>query len=194
MTRNALLGALAFGLTAAAAGYVWVAFEFPFAIVVPAIVGWAAVTLRYRDLRSTLIAATVGGIAFTALFIGGLFLAIADGSPVQVAGWLVAVIAAAAAGGVVGAVLGGMQGARVLAIHSGIGMAAAVIVAGVLREIGPAAADMPGAAQSAYAAVSLGLIAALVGAAAGAGVARMHDAPDVDAPSAPLGGGRPHAV
>lgn len=175
MIRNAVLGVLAFGVTAAAAGWVWTAFEFPFAIMLPAVVGWFVVVRARYDGRKALTAALVGGIAFTAVFIGGLFLAITDGSPVPMAGWLAAVLSASGAGAITGWVIGRTQGAGIMAAFTAVGMLAAVLAAAVLQSAAPGSVQVAGSAQSAYVALQMGVIGALVGAAAGAGVAYVAD-------------------
>lgn len=183
MIKNAVLGAISFGITAAVAGYVWTAFEFPFVIVLPAAVGWFAVVRARHDLRTALTAALVGGIAFTALFIGGLFLAITDGSPVPMAGWLAAVLAAAVAGAITGWVIGRARGAGVIAAITAAGMLAAVVASALLQGVAPEAVQVAGPTQYAYVALQMGVIGALVGAAAGVGVAYVDASRATDGPS-----------
>lgn len=182
MIKSAVLGGLAFGITAAIAGYVWTAFEFPFVIVVPAVVGWFVVVRARHELRTALTAALVGGIAFTALFIGGLFLAITDGSPVPMVGWLAAVLAAAVAGAITGWVIGRARGAGVIAAFTAAGMLAAVVAAALLQGVAPEAVQVADPAQYAYVALQMGVIGALVGAAAGAGVAYVDSSRAADRP------------
>lgn len=171
MIRNATLGAVVFGLLSAAAGYVWVSLEFPFAIALPALVGWYLVTRAQYPGRTALTAALVGGVSFTALLIAGLFLAITDGSPAPVAGWLATIVAAAAAGAITGWVLGKARGAAAMAVFSAGGMLAAVLVNAALRQLAPAGTDVPGFAQSGWAALLLAVVGVIVGAAIGAGTA-----------------------
>jgi hypothetical protein len=173
MVRTILIGATVFGVSAAAAGYVWTAFEFPFVIVVPAVLGWYAV-VRYRlgPTRAPM-AALAGGVTFTAALLVAMFLALTDGSPLPLGPAAAAVLAAAVAGAISGWVLARGRGSLVLAAASAIGMAAASAVTGVVRAFAPAATQSPGPAQYAYVALSVGLIGLIVGAAIGAGVDRL---------------------
>jgi len=142
MLRNTVFGALVFGVVAAIAGFIWVAFEFPFAIVLPAFVGWYAVTRAEYDGRKALITGAVGGISFTAVFLLGVFFALTDGSPFALSAWAGAVLAAAVAGALTGLVLGGGKGALTLSVFSAVGMLAATMVAGLMRAIAPASVDV----------------------------------------------------
>lgn len=170
MLRNATIGALVFGLSAAIAGWVWTAFEFPFVILVPAFLGWHAVVRPEFGNRKAFKVAAVGGVTFTAVFLVGMSLAMGDGSPITVTGWLVAVIAAVVAGALTGAMLDGVRGALPVASLSAAGMSAATVVVGLLRDLTPAAAQVPGAQQYAYFALGQGISGLLVGAAVGIGV------------------------
>lgn len=171
MLRNTLIGAAAFGLTAAAAGYIWTAFEFPFAILVPAVLGWYLVARMHYARRTAMWAALLGGATFTAAFMVAVFFALTDGSPVAPAPWMAATFAALAAGAVTGALLGGWRGSKVIALFSGAGMLLATVMTGVLRAVAPEAVDVAGQTQYLYFAGVLGIVGAIVGAAAGAGVA-----------------------
>lgn len=170
MIRNALLGAVVFGVLAGLAGYVWVAYEFPFAMVVPAIIGWYVVARTRYDRSRAYGAAILGGATFTAVFLFGVFLALTDGSPLTLLPWMAAVLAAILAGAVTGGVLDGWRGSRVMAIFAGAGMLLATMVTGVLRAVAPASVDVAGLAQSLYFAMAQGVLGAIVGAAVGAGV------------------------
>lgn len=170
MLRQALLGSLVFGALAALAGLVWTAFEFPFAIVLPAAVGWYAVVRPHFGARRALFAGAVGGVTFTAVLMFGMFLAITDGAPVAITGWLAAMLAAVVAGALTGEVIGGVRASLPVAAFSAIGMLLATFAAAVFRDIAPDAAQTEGLVQYGYFAVSQGVIGAFVGAAAGAGV------------------------
>ncbi len=174
MKRTMLIGGLAFGVSAAIAGYVWVAFEFPFAILLPAFVGWYSVVRGSFGMRKAVAAASVGGVTFTGLFLVAMFLALTDGSPLALAAWMAAVLAAGAAGALAGAVLDRAHGARVMSVASAAGMLVATVAAGALRLMAPAAVDTAGAAQNVYVLALLGLVGTIVGAAIGAGVKRLH--------------------
>lgn len=178
MVRNTLIGAAVFGVLGAAAAWIWTTLEFPFAIVVPAMVGWFAVTRGAYGNRKALIAGLVGGLGFTAVFIVAMFFALTDGSPVQLTGWMAAVLAAAAAGALTGWVLGGGSGSLVVASFSAAGMLMAVVAAGLLKAAAPSAVNVAGTVQAAYFTLSMGVVATIVGAASGAAVARIsHKAP-----------------
>lgn len=84
-----------------------------------------------------------------------------------------AVLAAAVAGAITGWVLGGLKPAAVVAAFSAGGMLVAVVAAGLMRQVAPAAIDVAGPAQYGYFALVMGLVAAIVGAAAGAAVSRV---------------------
>lgn len=170
MLRNAARGALVFGIVSAVAGFLWTAFEFPFAILLPAFLGWYAVARPDFGPRKALLAGVVGGLTFTALFILGLFLAISDGAPVAITGWLAAVLAALVAGSLTGTVLGGSRASLPVAAFSAMGMLLATVVAGFMRDLAPDSTQVPGLAQSAYFAAAQGLIGVFVGASVGAGV------------------------
>lgn len=182
MTRNALLGMAVFGLASALAGYVWVAYEFPFAILLPAAIGWFAVVRPEYGTRTAFWAALVGGVAFTTVFILAMFLALTDGSPVSLPGWLGAVLAASVAGALVGTLLDRGRGAVAMAGFSAIGMLVAIAISMLTRSMAPVSVDIEGMAQSAYVALTLGLMGASVGAASGAGTAWLakHDSHEVD--------------
>lgn len=188
MTRKTMLGAGVFGLLSAVAGYVWVAFEFPFAVLLPAAVGWYVVTRSEETPRTAFTAALVGGVSFTAVLLVGMFLAITDGSPLPINGAIAALAAAAAAGALTGWVLDRGHGALVMAVSSTAGMAVAVAVSAVLRQLAPASTETPGLAQSGWAAMSLGLVGAFVGAAVGFGVAWISQRRALDSGRARLGG------
>lgn len=192
MLRSASLGALVFGLTAALAGFVWTAFEFPFAIVVPAFAGWYAVVRPRFGTRKAVFAGLAGGFTFTILFLFGMFLAISDGSPIAITGWLAAVLAAVVAGALTGEVVGGAKAALPIAAFSALGMILATMAAAVLRDVAPAATQIEGVAQYAYFALAQGVIGVLVGAAVGAGVHWVGEhAPVAESTDAGLTPGRP---
>jgi len=169
MLRNSLTGLLVFGLLSAAAGYVWTAFEFPFAILIPAAVGWYAVVRSDFGSRKAWWAAFVGGVSFTAAFMVAVFFALTDGSPIALTAWMSATLAAAIAGAATGWLLDGGRGALAVAGFSAAGMLVATVVAGVMRAVAPASIDVAGPAQVAYFALVLGLVGGVVGAAVGAG-------------------------
>lgn len=193
MLRNSLLGMAVFGLMAGAAGYIWTAFEFPFAILVPAAVGWYAVTRTDFDNRTALWAALVGGVTFTGAFLVAAFFALTDGSPIALTAWMSATLAAAVAGAATGWLLDGSHGSLALAIYSAAGMLAATVVAGAMRTFAPGAVDVAGPAQYAYFALTLGLVGAFLGAAIGAGTSwvaqHRHSHSGSTSPT-----GTPHAV
>jgi len=193
MLRNTLVGALVFGVTGAAAAYIWTAFEFPFAIVVPAFVGWYAVIRSDFGNRKALVGGLVGGIAFTAVFMLALFFALTDGSPIALTAWVSAVFAAAVAGALTGWILGGMRPALTVAGFSATGMLAAVVVAGLLRMVAPSSVDIEGTAQFAYFALTMGVVSTIVGAASGAAVSWVKSHTLTSDASTPIGIGRPHA-
>lgn len=170
MIRNALLGLLVFGVTAAVAGFLWVALEFPFAIVVPAAAGWYAVVLADYGKRKASWAALVGGVTFTVAFLVAIFMALSEGSSVALSPWLSAVLAAGAAGAATGWLLGGMKGSIAIAGFSAGGMLVATLAVGAVRPLLSAGVDVAGSAQNAFVAITLGVVGALVGFAAGLGV------------------------
>jgi len=169
MIRNSLIGMAVFGLMAGAAGYIWTAFEFPFAILIPAAVGWYAVTRTDFGNRTALWAALVGGVTFTGAFLVAAFFALTDGSPIALTAWMSATLAAAVAGAATGWLLDRSHGSLALAVYSAAGMLAATIVAGAMRTFAPGAVDVAGPAQYVYFALTLGLVGAFLGAAIGAG-------------------------
>jgi len=169
MIRNSLIGLAVFGLLSAAAGYVWTAFEFPFAIVVPAAAGWYAVARTDFGRRKAMWAALVGGVTFTGAFLVATFFALSDGSPIAPAAWMSATLAAAAAGGATGWLLAGARGSGAVAAFSAVGMLGATVIAGIMRAVAPGIVDVEGPAQFAYFAAVMGLVGAFTGAAAGAG-------------------------
>lgn len=177
MTRNAIVGALVFGAVGALSGYLWTAFEFPFAILLVAAVGWYAVVRPEYGSRKAWQAAAVGGVTFTTAFLVGVFFALTDGSPLALAAWMTSGLAAGAAGAFAGAVLDKGYGAAVMALYSAGGMLAGVVLAGILRAFAPGAVDVEGPVQAAYFALAIGIVAAASGAAIGAGVSwlRRHD-------------------
>jgi hypothetical protein len=189
-----MTGVLAFGVVAAIAGYVWTAFEFPFAILLPAFVGWYAVTRLHYDNRKSLITGLVGGVSFTALFMLGVFFALTDGSPIALTAWASAALAAAAAGALTGAVLGKSKGALTLAVFSAAGMLVATIAAGLMRTVAPASVDVAGLAQSLYFAATMGIIGALVGGFIGAGVSWFKDHGSLLGSGSKIVPKQPHAV
>jgi len=170
MTRNVIVGALAFGLTGALSGYVWTSFEFPFAILLVAAVGWYVVVRPVYGPSAAWRAALVGGVTFTAAFLGAVFLALTDGSPVALSAWLAAALAAGVAGALTGLVLEKVRGALVVGVFSAGGMLVGTALAGALRAVAPASIDVAGPAQAAYFAAVIGAVAAITGAAIGAGV------------------------
>ncbi len=169
MLKNSLVGAAVFGLASAAAGYVWVAYEFPFAIVFPAAIGWYAVTVADFGQSKALWTALLGGVTFTGAFMVAIFLALTDGSPLALTAWMSAVLAAAAAGAVTGWLLDRSHGSLTMALFSAVGMLAATVVMGLMRSFTPAGADVAGPIQSAYFALAQGMVGVFVGAALGAG-------------------------
>ena len=175
MGRIMLVGSAVFGLGAAIAGYVWVAFEFPWIIIVPATLGWYAVCRMRFDQATALKAGAVGGVLFTVAFMVSMFLAITDGSPVALPSWLGPIAAAGIAGAVVGAMLGKVKGAGVGGLYSAVGMSAAVVVMALTRDLAPAATQQPGSAQSMWVAAMLLVVGALVGASAGAVVHKIAE-------------------
>lgn len=192
MLRNALRGALAFGLSAGLAGYIWTAFEFPFAVLLPAAIGWYVIVRHDFGAGKAWAAAGAGGVTFTGVLIVGMFLAISDGSPVAITGWLASVLAAVVAGAITGFVIAGWRASGPLAAFAAVGMGVAVMVGVVLRELQPVAAQSPGMVQALTFAIAMGLIGAVVGASVGAGVTWVRRfVVDGDAP---VRLNRPHAV
>lgn len=177
MSRNVLIGTAVVGVTAALAGLVWTVYEFPFAIVLPAALGWYAVSLRAFGARKAAWAALVGGLAFTGVLLVGMFFAITDGSPVAITGWIAAVLAAVLAGALTGAVLDARRGPVLVAAYSGAGMLLATVAVALLRSVAPAGIDQPGLAQYAYFAFALGVVGVFMGAAIGAGVSAIAPGP-----------------
>lgn len=175
MTKRTLIGAAAFGLTSALAGYIWVVFEFPFAIALPGVVGWYAVVRPGFGSRKALWAGLVGGVTFTIVLMLSFFFALTDGSPVALPAWAGGVLAAAAAGALTGLLLDRVHGALAMAGFSAAGMLAAVVIAALLRAVAPGSVDLEGAAQSAYFTLVIGLIGAALGAAIGAGAAWLEE-------------------
>jgi len=131
MIRNSLIGMAVFGLLAGAAGYIWTAFEFPFAILIPAAAGWYAVVRTDFGNRTALWAALAGGVTFTGAFLVAAFFALTDGSPIALSAWMGAILAAAVAGAATGWLLDGVRGSLAVAAFSGGGVRAG---AGVERE------------------------------------------------------------
>lgn len=173
MLRTALIGAGVFGVSAALAGYLWTAFEFPFVIVVPAALGWYAVVRFGFDRARAPMAALVGGVTFTAALLVAMFFALTDGSPLPLGPAASAIMAAAVAGALSGWVLARTRGALTMAGVSMLGMGVATLVTGALRAATPAAAQVEGPAQAAYFALAIGLVGLIVGAAVGAGVSQL---------------------
>lgn len=193
MLRNALTGSVVFGLSAAAAGYAWTAFEFPFVIVIPAIVG-SCVVSRAFGRRKALVAGAVGGVAFTIAFLFAVFFALTDGSPVALSAWASATLAATLAGATMGAVLRGVRGSVIMAAFSASGMLGATIVMGLVRSMAPASVDVAGPTQNLYVALALGLVGVVVGAALGAGTAWLADRTAEGGDAHRLGGHMPRSA
>lgn len=175
MTRNILVGAAATGVSAFAAGYAWVAFEFPFAILLPAVVGLLAVTLPLFAARRAVLASIIGGLAFLAAFMIALFLALTDGSPLAILPSLGSLLAAAVAGAIAGAILRGRAGALALGAFSAAGMLVGVAIVLFMRTVAPGSIDAPGAAQNLYFATTIGLLGVALGAFVGLGAWWVHD-------------------
>lgn len=169
MLRNSMIGLVVFGLASAAAGYIWTAYEFPFAIVLPAAIGWYAVTKPDFGNRTALLAALVGGVSFTGAFLVAVFFALTDGSPIALTAWMSATLAAAVAGALTGWVMDRMRGAGTMAMYSAAGMLLATTVSTLMRAAAPASVDVEGATQYAYFALVIGVVGAIVGVAVGAG-------------------------
>jgi len=191
MLKNSLIGLAVFGIFSAAAGYIWSAFEFPFAILIPAAVGWYAVVRPDFGNRTALWSALVGGVSFTVAFMVATFFALTDGSPLALTAWMSAALAAAVAGAATGWVLDRIHGSMAVAAFSAAGMLAATVVAGLMRTIAPASVDVAGATQTMYFALVLGLVGGIVGAAVGAGTSWLaaHRSARSESPSTV---GRPH--
>jgi hypothetical protein len=181
-------------VTAAVAGYLWTFFEFPFAVVLPAAIGWYAVSRGAFGGRKALFAALVGGVSFTAALLVGFAFALTDGSPIALSAWAGATLAAAVAGALTGAVLSGLRGAAVVAAFSAGGMLAATALSGVLRALAPASVDVEGPAQYAFFALMIGIIGMVVGAAIGAGVGWLKTHEGRRADNGGLMPPRPHAA
>lgn len=192
MLRNAMRGAVAFGVSGLISAYAWTVFEFPFAIIVPAFIGWYVVIRSQYDTRKALLGGAVGGVAFTGVLLVAMFLALTDGSPLALTSGMSAILAAAVAGALTGWVLGGAKPALAVAGFSAAGMLLAVVIAGGLRTVAPAAVDIEGAAQYAYFALSMGAVSTIVGAAVGAAVAWVRSHMTSFGETPPIGLGRPH--
>jgi len=192
MLRNSLVGLAVFGVLSATAGYVWTAFEFPFAILVPAAVGWYAVVRSDFGDRKAVWAALVGGVSFTAAFLVAVFFALTDGSPIALTAWMSATLAAAVAGAATGWLLDGGRGAITVAGFSAAGMLVATVIAGVMRTVAPAGVDVAGPTQFAYFALVLGLVGGVVGAAVGAGTSWLATHRGSRSESSSTTIGRPH--
>lgn len=121
MRRSAIVGSAVFGIGSFIAGYVWTTFEFPFVVLVPWFAGWVAVAWPLYGRTRALVAGAVGGVTYTVAWLFLLALALTDGSPLPLAGWLVAPAGAAVAGALTGAVLERGEGARMLALSSALG-------------------------------------------------------------------------
>lgn len=170
MARSGLIGAAAFGLSGLLAAYVWTLYEFPFVVALQWALGWGVVALLHYPRRAG-IAAVVGGVAYTAAFLVAMFLAITDGSPVPITGWLAVTIAAVLAGAATGAVLDRYRGALVLAGASALGMLLGTIIAGIFVQAAPVAVDSEGTVQYLYFALAQGIVGAFTGATIGAAAA-----------------------
>lgn len=173
MARTALIGALVFGVSSAIAGFLWVGLEFPWAVLVPAALGWFAVVKPHYGQRKALVAAAVGGVLFTIVFITAMFVVIADGSQVYLPAWVGPTLAAAVAGAAVGVLLERIRGMLVTAGYSAVAMAAATAALAFARNMQPATVQQPGVTQTAWAAGMLLIVGLVVGAGVGAAVARI---------------------
>ncbi len=98
-------------------------------------------------------------------------LAIIDGSPSPITGWLAVTLAAAQAGAACGAVLDRHWGAPVLAGASALGMQLGTIAAGIFMQAAPVAIDSEGTVQHLYFALAQGIVGASTGASVGAAAA-----------------------
>lgn len=175
MARSALAGAAAFGLTGLFAAYIWTLFEFPLVLAVQWAIGWGVIALLHQPRKAGL-AAVVGGITYTIAFFTGMFLAITDGSPLPITGWLAVTLAAGIAGAATGALLDRYRGAVVMAGASAVGMLVGTVIAGTLMQGVPDAADVAGPTQYLYFALVQGIVGAVTGAAIGAAAAWLSEA------------------
>lgn len=180
MARSALVGAAAFGITGLFAAYVWTLFEFPLVLAIQWMLGWGIVALINHPRKAGL-AAVVGGLTYTGAFFVGMFLAITDGSPLPITGWLAVTLAAAIAGAATGAVLDGYRGATVMAGASASGMLVGTIIAGFFMQLAPDAVNVEGTTQYLYVALTQGVVGAFAGAAIGAAAAWLKSAATVEA-------------
>jgi len=189
MLRDSLKGFVVFGVLSAAAGYVWTTFEFPFVIVIPAAVGWYAVTVKRFGHRKAWIAGAAGGVTFTVAFLAAVFLALAGLSVLEVTPWLAATAAAGLAGAFTGWLLAEGRGALAVGGVSAAGMLVAMVVAGILRAYAPAAVDVAGPVQTGYVTLLMGVVGGVVGAAAGGVTAWLaeHKAHSHEPPTAGVG-------
>lgn len=185
MFRNAVIGAIVFGLTAALAGYLWLALEFPWVIVIPAALGWYAVVREPYGQRKALISAAVGGVLFTVVLIMAMYLAISDDVSIALPAWIGPVAAGALAGAIVGAVIGRARGASTVALFAGASMAVAVALAEVARNVQPASVQQEGAAQSLWVAGVLLVVGLVLGAACGAAVVQVRGTGTADTSAEP---------
>jgi len=181
MALSALVGVAAFGLTGLVTAYIWTLFEFPLVLAIQWTLGWGIVALPLFGPKKAGLAAIVGGVSYTAAFFVGMFLAITDGSPLPITGWLAVTIAAGIAGAATGAVLDGYRGALVLAGASAAGMLLGTIIAGTFMQGAPEAVNVEGSTQYLYFALAQGIVGATTGAAIGAAAAWLKNAAVSDA-------------
>lgn len=175
MARIVAITAAVTGLASALAGFVWVGLEFPFAILLPAVLGLLAATLlEGYDPRRAWLASVLGGIGFTVAFLVAVFLALTDGSPLALPAWAGALLAAAVAGAVTGGILEGRRGIVNMSALSAAGMVAGIVIVGLMRYLAPGSVDTAGPAQTLYFTVAIGLVGTVMGAAMGLGVERIR--------------------
>ena len=142
----------------------------PFAILLPGVLGWYAVTLRGFGNRKAIRAGLIGGLTFTALMMLAFFFALTDGSRFAVPTWAGAVLAAALAGAPTGWLLEKRHGAITAAGAAALGMALAILAAGLLRQSAPPGTGVPGSAQHLFFSQGIGIMGAIIGTCIGAGI------------------------
>ncbi len=171
MLRSAAFGALVFGAGGLVAGWLWNVTDVPLFVFIPWALGWLLVTRGPFGWPVAWKAGLVGGTSFTVAFLVALFLAITDGSPLPLAGWMAAGIAGAVAGGLTALVVD-RGSAAVFAIAAGLGMVVGTVVGGLVPSVAPTAANSPGQVQALAFAIQQGVVSAFAGVGIGIAVSR----------------------
>lgn len=169
-----LAGALAFGLTGAAAGFLWSLTDSPAFVLLEWAVGMGVLGWLLGGRRVAVIGAVVGAISFPVAYVVSSFFALADGSPLALSGALAAGAAGLLAGALTGAAVGGWRGAVTVAAGAGGGYALGTLIPRLLAGVTPASADVPGTAQALWSAGGEGLRTVVAGALIGLGFAALE--------------------